>query len=516
MLRASTALVIPHTDHQNQNNQLLLSTKSLLSLINRDNFDAWLSEQPGISLSHILDNIGGAQDSSITELFKGVVVASPSKVEPNYFYQWTRDAALTIDALNYKLAAVKNSDVHLASVVESYINNTYTVQRISNPSGDFNSLDGLGEPKFYCNDTAFDGAWGRPQNDGPALRSTAIMNYLSLVRQYNNSELILAGADNSNYKSVDDIYQNIIKPDLKYVVKKWQDKGFDLWEEIYGQHFFTSLVQLKALKKSFEVTAWFNEKDQDFLKGIEEAFTGLQQFIKDTYYNDSLQHIYENPAVDYKYGLDIGTIIGSIVAHSDILNQHESDPQHAIPGDVDDPFVLNSFYLFINDQKARYSLNQGSGSIALGRYPNDVYNGHGTSLGNPWFLSNAYAAQFMYRKLNKLYSNQQGFNISKLEYPFYNTYVYNLTQLSSNYNANNEYIFFDYMSDSFKTLVNHAFSFGDSYLKLILQHISDQGELSEQFNRDNGYSEGARNLTWSYTSVINAISERGELLTHLQ
>src|SRR5688500_16671266 len=34
------------------------------------------------------------------------------------------------------------------------------------------SLDFLGEPKFQADGSAFNDPWGRPQNDGPAIRAT--------------------------------------------------------------------------------------------------------------------------------------------------------------------------------------------------------------------------------------------------------------------------------------------------------------------------------------------------------
>ena len=53
--------------------------------------------------------------------------------------------------------------------IENYIAAQASLQTVSNPSGGLSS-GGLGEPKFNVDKTAFTGAWGRPQRDGPALR----------------------------------------------------------------------------------------------------------------------------------------------------------------------------------------------------------------------------------------------------------------------------------------------------------------------------------------------------------
>ncbi len=47
---------------------------------------------------------------------------------------------------------------HIEDIVEAQIE----IQQIPNPSGS-PALDGLGEPKFYVNKTAFVGEIGRPQ-----------------------------------------------------------------------------------------------------------------------------------------------------------------------------------------------------------------------------------------------------------------------------------------------------------------------------------------------------------------
>lgn len=67
-------------------------------------------------------------------------------------------------------------DTSLQGIIEDYISAQAYLQTVSNPSGGL-STGGLGEPKFNVDMTAFTGAWGRPQRDGPALRATALIAY---------------------------------------------------------------------------------------------------------------------------------------------------------------------------------------------------------------------------------------------------------------------------------------------------------------------------------------------------
>ena len=59
--------------------------------------DSYISSETVIALDGALANIGGTNNSIVTTggALSGIVVASPSTVNPNYFYTWTRDSALT-------------------------------------------------------------------------------------------------------------------------------------------------------------------------------------------------------------------------------------------------------------------------------------------------------------------------------------------------------------------------------------------------------------------------------------
>ena len=66
-------------------------------------------------------------------------------------------------------------------MIDDYAALQSKLQHTSNPSGTFDDLSGLGEPKFEADGSAFVGSWGRPPRDGPALRAITLMAY---VRAY--------------------------------------------------------------------------------------------------------------------------------------------------------------------------------------------------------------------------------------------------------------------------------------------------------------------------------------------
>jgi glucoamylase len=99
------------------------------------------------------------------------------------------------------------------------------------------STGGLGEPKFNIDESAFTGPWGRPQRDGPALRSTAVITYANWLIK------------NGNSSYVTNTLWPIIQLDLDYVANNWNQTTFDLWEEVNSSSFFTTAVQHRALRQ---------------------------------------------------------------------------------------------------------------------------------------------------------------------------------------------------------------------------------------------------------------------------
>jgi glucoamylase len=143
------------------------------------------------------------------------------------WYTWTRDSALTFKCIVDTFIA-EGYDANLQTEIENYIAAQARLQGVSNPSGSLSSSGtGLGEPKFNIDGSAFTGAWGRPQRDGPALRAIALIAYANWL------------VANGYTSTVNGVLWPIIRNDLSYVAEYWNQTGFDLWEEVDGSSFFT-------------------------------------------------------------------------------------------------------------------------------------------------------------------------------------------------------------------------------------------------------------------------------------
>jgi glucoamylase len=157
----------------------------------------------------MLRNIAGASSATLVPgAASGSVIASPSTDAPNYYYSWVRDSAMTFKVIID--AYIKGQHGVTRALIERWIQS-----EMVNAANARSSSSSLGEPKFNPDGSLFTGPWGRPQNDGPALRATAVMRYARAIGLSDSYTATL-------YKS--DLSANsIIKSDLEYVAHHWQD-----------------------------------------------------------------------------------------------------------------------------------------------------------------------------------------------------------------------------------------------------------------------------------------------------
>lgn len=209
--------------------------------------NAYVTKELPIAQAGLLANIGsnGAKSSGA---HPGIVIASPSTSNPDYLYTWTRDSSLVFKALVDQLIASGGSTMSMSSLIDMFVTAEANIQQVTSPSGNV-TTGGLGEPKFMINETAFTGAWGRPQRDGPALRATTLITYANWLLQQDNVFYVTSAL------------WPVIQLDLDYVASSWNLSTYDLWEEVYAYSFFTSAVQHRALREGSALAATLGHSD---------------------------------------------------------------------------------------------------------------------------------------------------------------------------------------------------------------------------------------------------------------
>ena len=155
----------------------------------------------------------------------GILCASPSEL-PDYRYYWIRDAALVYRCI---IEEHLRTGQFLPEILNYIETETKTQQT--------KTLTGIGEPKFNLDISSFNKPWGRPQNDGPALRG---LNMIKLYHFFYTKKY---------YSICNNVIRPIIETDIDYIINNYNKPSFDLWEEKYGWHFYTRVVQFKCVKE---------------------------------------------------------------------------------------------------------------------------------------------------------------------------------------------------------------------------------------------------------------------------
>ncbi|MBK9295087.1 MAG: glycoside hydrolase family 15 protein [Oligoflexia bacterium] len=408
----------------------------------------------------------------------GAIIAAPSVANPNYYYHWVRDAALTFETLlDLNVARLANlsykKNINAFFLDHIYFN--HTIQRASFRFG------GLGEPKFNVDGSSYTEPWGRPQNDGPALRASSLIKLYYLIQRENwpNKQILLKRLYEPKLPTT-----SIIKLDLEFVAHHWREPNFDLWEEVFGSHFYTLMSQRKAMLDGAKLAELVGDPGaaQFYAKQFEQMSMELERFwdpkrgfIVSTMLLPGHGH--------YKSHLDVSIILA--VLHSGIVNSNFS---------FTDPRVLASFDKLNTVFKEIYSVNKTGPGVAIGRYPEDRYDGYRTdSYGNPWVLATAGFAEFLYQTAFEIMA-KPNFRITMQNKFFFEK-------------------FFKNKLPSKAELAKKLISQGDQYLQRVLRHANPDGSLSEQINRNSGFMQGAPNLTWSHASFIDAFMARQKVIS---
>ncbi|KAK6335877.1 hypothetical protein TWF730_003251 [Orbilia blumenaviensis] len=454
-------------DPGNNVNYQISSSNSPDTFTATTGLDAWLNTEASFAQSALLRNIGSSNNTIVGP---GVIIASPSTSNPNYFYQWTRDGSIVMEHLVSEYLA---NGAYL-QYIKDWVNVQNILQHTNNPSGSFTS-GGLGEPKFNVDNSAYTASWGRPQRDGPALRAITLIKF---AKKYITID--------SNY--VTNTLWPVIKPDLDYVATYWNQGGFDLWEETSGTQFFTTIVQYRSM---IEGAAFADSLGDSTSKS---RYTSPQASMVSTinsFWSSSKGYLIAllNGS---RSGVDCGTLLGSLRGGSYIFPPSDSK-------------VLATLHGLISSFQGLYGINQSANKVgwAIGRYPEDVYDGVGTSQAHPWFICTTTSAHVIYKALAE-FATAGAITIDSTSLSLFKRF--DATATAGTYSLS---------TTAGKNLFAGLLTYADTFLAVVRQYSKAAGNLSEQFNRGSGAQEGAKDLTWSYEAILEAIKARNAVKNYL-
>lgn len=443
-------------------------------------FDDWLRFQEEVSRERLMRNVSPPGTA------RGVVIASPSRHnpttgEPDYFYHWVRDAALVMGVVTdlFERERDPGARTHYLQALVDYA-------RFSRGNQLSDAETGLGEPKFEVTGEPYRGAWGRPQNDGPALRAVTAMRIARWLMAFERRDLV----DALFYKAELPAH-TLIKADLEYISHHWREPSTELWEEEEGTSFYTRMAQWRALSEGADFARfmgdpgaadWYEAQAAAIYAELDRHWDGEKGYIRVT-----IDHTKPRPAK--ASGLDVATVLA--VLHS--------GPESGAWGVMDARLQATVARLEEAFTEA-YPINQGEMaeglSPAIGRYPGDEYYG-----GNPWALATAGLGEYHYRLAIAL-SREGALTITAENARFWQSL---LGERGRGLAPGQE---LRVGAPLFEAALEALMRRGDRYLARVRLHADADGGLAEQWRRESGYSTSARDLTWSYAAFLSAVRWR--------
>lgn len=451
-----------------------------------DNVADWAKQARAAALEKAQANISPPDGQP------GAVLASPSRQDPNYYYHWVRDGARTMRAFVHLYdvcdaeakASVRES---LFEMLERYV--TFSKLNQTTPT----LTRGPGEPKFYVTGQAFDGPWGRPQNDAPAQRALVLTRWAKHLLGEGHERYVRGVLYDGGWP---DSF-SVIKTDLEFVAHNWQAPCFDLWEELHGTHFFTRMQQRVALAEGASLARTLGDGGAaDFYAEQAAAIEAAM----DAFWNPDANYLVSTlpaPGGFKPENLDTAVLIASAETFSTEAPFYTPDHDRVLAT----AFALHQRFASL------YRINEVTRTSAgepifpgIGRYPGDTYTGGAErGEGNPWFLCTLALAEVCYKAARQL-RNRSSIAINPQNEGFFNLAVQLVspdTRLEAGTTLNAG-------SQESPLLTSGLIAAGDAYLRRVRLHAAQDGSLSEQFNRETGLMMSARDLTWSYVAMVLA------------
>lgn len=410
---------------------------------------------------------------------------------PSYGYKWVRDASLTMDVV----ATLYGAATGVTKMFYQDLFFRYAVQR-TQEQNDPDLITGLGEPKFNLDGSVFTKPWGRPQNDGPATAAIALMEFSNA---YINAGGAVSDIRQRVYDSASFPNQAPVRKDLIFVAQNWSSPSFDLWEEEESTHFYTRMVQHRAMVMGAAFAKRMS--DTSTASKLSTAASDIAETLQ-TFFNSRRNLIlYEiGPVLAGKSSFkDTAVMLGAIHGYAgDGIYAFSNDQMLATA------YQVATSFLPVYPIASQHSDGQGRIlGIPIGRYPEDVYDGVSSSRGNPWYLCTAAMAETFYRASTEL-SNAGSITVSNVSLPFWKYFAPQAGVRTGRTYASS--------TAPFQQMISGLHGWGDAFLRTFKFHTPTDGHLSEEYDRDSGYAMGAIDLTWSYASLLTASFARAEAI----
>jgi glucoamylase len=432
-----------------------------------ETLERWLDRQYRYAAAAMLESVSPVRLVKMRPGFgqtvrpqKGSVVASPVLAdwnpEPDYFFHWYRDSALVMVALRVLVNAGSVGPEALAHF-RDFVHFSRSLAKLdgrtlaATPSwrdgcaaefvgflrsdAELARVHGdavLADARVNADGTLDISKWARPQHDGAPLRALAMLRWLR---------------DPPIDTDLGSALAEMVRNDLAFTSKHWNEPCFDIWEEEHGLHYYTLCVSAAALEAGAH---WLERSDDaDLALSYREQGQAIRRTLDGFWLPEAgyfRSRILSSGSRSAKE-LDISVVLAAIHAAGE-----------GVPHTVRDPRMQGTLTRLESLFDAAYPINHNRperAAPAMGRYSGDVYFS-----GGAYYFSTLGAAEFCFRAA--VQSADAGAWIGR----------------------------------------------GNAFLETVRAFTPPGGEMSEQFDQRSGVQTSARHLAWSYAAFITCIAAR--------
>jgi glucoamylase len=430
-----------------------------------DSLDEWLTRQFRHSAVAMLRSVSAISVTHIRAGFgqritpkPGSVVASPVPgaydPDPDYFFHWFRDSALVLDALRLLYLRGDPGGNTLRVHFADFVNFSLELER----------LDGaqlLRSPGWRERFAAGYLQYVRSDEDLAAVRGAGVAadtrvnpdGSLDVSRwarpQHDGPPLralcVLRWLRDANFDAkTRQAAQTLLLHDLAFTLSHWSVPCFDIWEEELGLHYYVLRVSAAALAMGSQ---WLAQQGHPMAGDCSAAAQSALTCL-DAYWDASSGYLRSRVLSDGRISakqLDISVLLAAV---------HVDGGAHTAA----DPRLLATLAKLEALFDGQYAINRnrppGQG-VAMGRYQGDVYFS-----GGAYFFSTLGAAELCYRAALQA-------------------------------------------SDPRKLIAR-----GDAFMQTVRRFTPAGGDMSEQFDQNDGAPRSAQQLAWSYAGLISSVTAR--------
>jgi glucoamylase len=457
------------------------SSASAVAIAEGAPLSQWIDRQELSSWNHLLENISPQMPKHPGESapVPGIVVAALQSKDPDYYFHWVRDSALVMNTVAeaFELQRPYTSASTFEKQFDDFLQLSKHLQGLP-------SKFGLGEPRYTVSGDVDTVPWSRPQYDGPALRALSILEYFKAE-----------SAGHLSSPGSDALALEVLHTDLDYLTTVWDQRGFDVWEELRADNYQTRLVQLAALVHG---ASWL-EQHGDSSERVARYWQIAHKLepLLDDHWDPTRGFLRSQLAIAATDGFtakktDLDSEVIVAVVDADLASGPHSVLDDRVQATV---AVLEDLY------RNSFPIDHQNGvGLAYGRYRGDTYYG-----GNAFVFITADFATFYYRLARRLKAGAElavtarnlAFLRSALPEP-------EASQLKPGITAAPGSPLHGALMGAFQRKA-------DLILKRLQISTPADGQMYEQIDKRTGLPASSRGTGWSHAAFLTAVYERVQL-----